>query len=145
MDKVIAKIREFNRFYTNIIGVLNNHILESDYSLTAVRILYEIYHHKDITARQIKEMLKVDEGYLSREINKLAKQKMITRKKSKEDNRVYSLQLTQTGETRFLKLDQRSHESIQEMIRHLGKKEQEQLAQQMDEIQRLLNGNNGSV
>ena len=134
----VAKIREFNRFYTCIIGVVNNHILNSNYSLTEVRTMYEIYHNPNIRARQIKELLQVDEGYLSRIISKLVKQNIIAKKKSKNDGRINSLSLTKKGEKIFLQLDQRSSNTIFKLIKHLGEKEQEELIQHINKIQKLL-------
>ncbi|HXL56601.1 MAG TPA: helix-turn-helix domain-containing protein, partial [Chitinophagaceae bacterium] len=96
-EKIIGEIRAFNRFYTNIIGVLVNHILNTDYSLTEARILFEIYNNDNCTARTIKNIIKIDEGYLSRIIDKLVKQKLIKKQQSKLDGRVYILILTSFG------------------------------------------------
>jgi DNA-binding MarR family transcriptional regulator len=137
-SEIVAKIREFNRFYTNIIGLLNNHILESNYSLTEVRTMYEIYHNPNIRARQIKETLQVDEGYLSRLLSKLVKQKIIIKEKSENDSRIYSLTLTEKGKEIFLQLNQRSSDTISKMIQHLDKKEQEELIQHIKKLQYLL-------
>tara|TARA_R110000822_G_scaffold18677_3_gene61546 strand:- start:1636 stop:1962 length:327 start_codon:yes stop_codon:yes gene_type:complete len=104
-NKIIQTIREFNRFYTGIIGVTNNHILESSYSLTEVRVMYEIYSNPEITARLIKNIVNVDEGYLSRLIKKLVRQNIIEKEKSKTDNRISILKLSKKGEIIFLKLN----------------------------------------
>ncbi|MDR6944238.1 MarR family winged helix-turn-helix transcriptional regulator [Mucilaginibacter pocheonensis] len=113
-------------------------ILESEYSLTEVRAMYEIYHQPNITARQIKEILKVDEGYLSRLIAKLVKKDIINRIKSEENNRIFSLSLTETGEKTFLQLDQRSSEAAAEIIGHLDKGEQIELIQLLAKVKQLL-------
>jgi len=135
---VINKIREFNRFYTGVIGVTNNYILESDYSLTEVRAMYEIYHNPNITARQLKEILKIDEGYLSRLIAKLVKKNIIKRTQTKDDNRIFSLILTQTGENTFLQLNQCSSDAVAETIQHLTKSEQTELIYLLDNIKKLI-------
>src|SRR5689334_8329470 len=135
---VISKVREFNRFYTGIIGVMNNHILESQYSLSEVRVMFEINHTPGITARQIKEIMQVDEGYLSRVVNKLVKQKIITRIKSKEDNRVSTLTLSQKGKDIFSKLNQRSSDDVSGIIDHLSKSQQEELIRLLEKVKTLL-------
>jgi len=135
---IVSKIREFNRFYTSITGVINNHILESDYSLTEVRILFEIYHNPTITARKIMETIQVDEGYLSRLISRLIKRKIIIRKKLKEDGRVYSLGLSAKGEKIFMQLSQRSSDNVSETIAHLTKDEQKELINLMERVKKLL-------
>lgn len=136
--KLVAKLREFNRFYTNIIGVVNDHILESEYSLTEVRIMYEIQSGENVTARKIKEVLKVDEGYLSRTINKLVKQKIINRARSQQDSRNYVLSLSKKGESIFLKLNSKSSDAVLEIIHHLTAKEQNELIRIIDRFKELL-------
>ena len=65
IDDQVELMRGFNRFYTNLIGLLNNHIYESPYSLTEVRVLYEINNNEAITARGIMETIAIDEAYLT--------------------------------------------------------------------------------
>lgn len=137
-NDIINSFREFNRFYTRIIGVTNNHILESKYSLTEVRVMFEVYHNPQITARQIKEIVEVDEGYLSRLIKKLVKQNIIKKEKSKMDSRISTLVLSKFGEETFLKLNQNSSESIAKLICHLNLNEQEELLANFQKIKTLL-------
>jgi DNA-binding MarR family transcriptional regulator len=140
--EIVAQIREFNRYYTSIIGVTNNHILASEYSLTEVRVMYEIYHTPNITARLLKEIIQVDEGYLSRLIAKLVKKKLVERTKSKEDSRFFSLTLSSRGKEISRHLNQRSSDSVAEIIQHLNKREQEELVQLLDKVKALLTKNN---
>ncbi|MEO8404978.1 MAG: MarR family winged helix-turn-helix transcriptional regulator [Chitinophagaceae bacterium] len=137
----VEKIRQFNRFYTKIIGVTNNHILESQYSLSEVRVMYEIHHYPAITARQIMQMVQVDEGYLSRLIAKLVKQKIISKIKSTDDSRASSLTLTKKGTDIFLNLSQRSSDAVVGIIQHLDNKEQAELIQLFNKIENLLTKN----
>ncbi|EZH71398.1 hypothetical protein ATO12_07795 [Aquimarina atlantica] len=138
MENIVNKIRRFNRFYTRVIGVINNHILESQYSLSEVRVMYEIYHNPKITARQIKEIIEVDEGYLSRLIKKLVKLNIINKIKSQDDYRISYLNLTENGKKIFLTLNQRSSDAISEIIQHLNQKEQEELILLYEKIEILL-------
>lgn len=137
-EDTINSFREFNRFYTRIIGVTNNHILESKYSLTEVRVMYEIYHNPEITARQIKEIIEVDEGYLSRLIKKLVKQNIIKKEKSDTDSRISRLLLSELGEEIFLKLNQNSSDSIAKLISHLNLNEKAELLANFQSIKTLL-------
>lgn len=137
-NKIIQTIREFNRFYTGIIGVTNNHILESSYSLTEVRVMYEIYSNPEITARLIKNIVNVDEGYLSRLIKKLVRQNIIEKEKSKTDNRISILKLSKKGEIIFLKLNKNSSKSVKKLISHLTSEEQNKLIKNLQEIHKLL-------
>jgi DNA-binding MarR family transcriptional regulator len=119
----VGKIRSFNRFYTNIIGLVDQHVLNSPYTLTEVRILYEIYHTKNCTAKKIQEIIDIDAGYLSRVIDRFVKKKFVQRKNLVEDRRFKILSLTQRGKTEFLKLNDKSEKLITEMILGLTQKE----------------------
>ena len=76
-DKQIREIRAFNRFYTDIIGLLNQNILDSTWSLAEARVIYEIFKGKSITATQIIEIMHVDKSYLSRLIKKLDRKSVV--------------------------------------------------------------------
>lgn len=136
--EVIEKIREFNRFYTSIIGVTNNHILQSNYSLTEVRVMFEAYYTPRVTARQLTSILQVDEGYLSRLIAKLVKQKIVLKKQLKEDKRIYALELSEKGRQLFTDLNKRSSEAIASLIEHLTTDERQELVKLQNSIKTLL-------
>jgi DNA-binding MarR family transcriptional regulator len=134
----VGKIRSFNRFYTNIIGLVDQHVLNSPYTLTEVRILYEIYHTKNCTAKKIQEIIDIDAGYLSRVIDRFVKKKFVQRKNLVEDRRFKILSLTQRGKTEFLKLNDKSEKLITEMILGLTQKECGELVTMMGGIQTIL-------
>lgn len=134
----VNDVRTFNRFYTNIIGVIDRHILDSPYSLTEARILYEIYNNHTMTARKIKKYLHIDEGYLSHTLEKMIKNGLLIRQKSKDDRRLNILSLTQKGETDFLALSLRSEHAIASLIKDLTGDELERLTAAMREITFLL-------
>lgn len=136
---IISRFREFNRYYTQVIGLTNNHILDSKYSLSEVRVMYEIYHNPAITARQIKEVIQIDEGYLSRLIKKLVDQDLIIKNKSKADNRASSLTLSKRGVKTFLELNERSSNTISDLVNHLEENEQKELILVFEKIKSLLN------
>lgn len=137
LPDIVDKIRAFNRLYTAIIGVTNGHYLESDLSLTEVRILYEIYHAPDITARQIMAFVQIDEGYFSRSIAKLKKMQLLTRNRLTKDRRAFGLSLTKKGESLFLKLNHRSSELIASTIDHLSREEQVEMIRLLERLQLL--------
>jgi DNA-binding MarR family transcriptional regulator len=134
----IQEIRNFNRFYTNIIGVVDRHIHHGPYSLTEARVLFEISHNPDSTARKIKNTLQVDEGYLSRTIDKLIKLGLITRKKSQGDGRVLILSLSPKGESELRKINEEADASVESMIEHLSPEEVNEILANMRRIQELL-------
>jgi DNA-binding MarR family transcriptional regulator len=136
--KAIKEIRSFNRYYTNILGLVDRHILHSPYSLTEVRILFEIFNNPNSTARIIQNVLLIDEGYLSRTIDKLTKQDLITKKRSSSDGRMFFLSLTGEGEKEFLKLNRESEISVESIIDHLVPDEIAEIVSILHRIQELL-------
>lgn len=134
----VEEIRRFNRFYTNVIGVVDHHILKSPYSLTEVRILYEINNASGLTARSIRDILHVDEGYLSRTIDRLAKLGLINRRRSTEDGRSFLLSLSQKGRREFRLLNRRAEQAVASTIDALSADALTALVSMMRGIQSIL-------
>ncbi len=137
-NEIIKQIRQFNRFYTNIIGVVDKHILNSEYTLTEGRILYEIYFTKDCSAKKIKSHLNIDWGHLSRIISSFVKKSLVTKMTSSEDKRITILKLTNKGEQDFLKLNQSSENEIGDIISKLSNEKKNELVALMTSIQTIL-------
>lgn len=135
---LVGKIRAFNRFYTNIIGLLDQHILDSPYTLTEVRILYEIYHTKNCTAKKIREVISIDAGYLSRVIDRFVRKKFVRRISSAVDRRFKFLSLTQKGKAEFLKLNNHAENLISNTIAGLSQKDRNELIKMMESIKTIL-------
>src|SRR6202050_3735168 len=91
------RMRRFNRFYTRQIGLLNEGLLDSPFSLTEVRTLYELAHRERSTAAELCTDLGLDAGYLSRILRKFEKQRWIEKKPSPSDARQRRLCCTQRG------------------------------------------------
>lgn len=142
MKKIISSVREFNRFYVELIGVMKNHILDLNYSLTESRIIFEIDTNKQITAREIKENLSLDEGYVSRLIKKLVKDKIIIRKQSLEDKRTYFLVLTEKGQEVANLINERSDNQVGDIFSDLNENQKVRVVELMNEIKNILNHKN---
>jgi DNA-binding MarR family transcriptional regulator len=134
----ITQIRSFNRFYTSIIGLLEKHILESQYSLSEVRILFEINARKVCTARQIKESIKMDEGYLSRLVEKFVANGMIRKHRSRKDARVFDLSLSPKGKRIFGKLNTASDDEVRNLVTGIRARDLRLLVGHMNGIKRIL-------
>jgi DNA-binding MarR family transcriptional regulator len=134
----IEKIRRFNRFYTNILGLLDQHFLDTPYSLTEGRVLYEISQMEECSARKIRENLAIDEGYLSRVIDKFLRAGLVRKTPASHDRRLYLIVLTEKGRREFEKLNENSNQSISQLIERLSEQENAELIGMMERIQELL-------
>jgi DNA-binding MarR family transcriptional regulator len=134
----VAAVRDFNRFYTNVIGVVNRHLYESPYSLSEVRVLYEINHAPGCTARSIKNGLQIDEGYLSRILDKFVQQKLVKKQQSKQDGRFYQLSLTVKGAAIFNTLNEASERSVELLVDKLNEQELNDLVTMMQGVRNIL-------
>src|SRR4030095_4689235 len=138
MNQYIKDIRAFNRFYTDIIGLVDQHILNSHYSLPEVRIMYEMYYNGAGTANEITKAIRIDKGYLSRILRRFEKQKLISKKRSTTDGRSVMLALTVKGCKAFEKLDVASHDQVKEILSHLPKEKHDELVSHMNAIKTIL-------
>lgn len=135
---MITDIRGFNRFYTNILGLLEQHILDSGYSLTEARVIFEISKTEHCTANQLSSILKVDRSYMSRIIAKFEKCGLIIRNTSKEDNRNIEIRLSEKGIDVFHELNDRSNEQIQKILKRLNDEDCEKIRAAMNTIKKYL-------
>lgn len=140
---VVSDIRRFNRFYTGMIGLLNQHILESNLSLSEVRVLYEIGHLGKCTAGQLTAILKIDGGYLSRMLKKFEKGGWLNRQQSTADGRTFFLYLSAAGKRLLSGLEERSTREIRQITGHLSGKQQQQVAGAMKTIEEILTAQPG--
>lgn len=137
---LISTIRKFNRFYTNILGLLDRHMLNTDFSLAEVRVLFEIGNTGNCTAKKLIEELKMDSGYLSRIIKRFEKEKLLERVQSCEDGRLYYLYLTDAGKDLLLKFNELSNNQIYEMIKALPDNDKMTVVEGMKNIEASLTG-----
>ena len=137
-DDPIRTIRRFNRFYTRQIGVLQEHLLESQFSLTEVRVLYELAHHENITAKDLCHDLGLDRGYLSRMLQSFETQGWIKTAPSPRDRRSQFLSLSAKGRKVFDPLDRRSSEEVASMLARLSPNHQNKLLAAVRDIESVL-------
>src|SRR5262245_8502486 len=138
-DAHIDTVREFNRFYTRKIGVLGGGLLDGPYSLTEVRVLYEIANRDDALASDLVRDLGVDAGYLSRILAAFQKRAWLDRERSESDARKSHLRLTSKGRKLFASLDRRARRQVGELLGPLSSEQQEQLRNNLQNVEALLN------
>src|SRR5438552_6525156 len=141
----VAAVREFNRFYTSRIGALDEGYLSSRFSLTEVRVLYELAHHGSITATELGRNLRLDAGYLSRMVRGFARRGLLTRTDAKDDGRKTILRLTARGRATVAPLEARARDQIAAMLKDVPSLEQDRLVASMHAIERTLQANPGGT
>jgi DNA-binding MarR family transcriptional regulator/N-acetylglutamate synthase-like GNAT family acetyltransferase len=134
----VQAVRRFNRFYTKQIGVLQEGLLDSPFSLSEVRVLYELAHRERATAAELVRDLGLDAGYLSRILTRFETQGLLRKVPSESDGRQSVLSLTAKGRKAFAPLDNRSDNQVQAMLTNLSTEDQERLAAAMSTIEGLL-------
>ncbi len=137
-EQRVEAVRRFNRFYTKRIGVLREGLLQSPFSLTEARVLFELAHAGAPTATALAAELGLDPGYLSRILRHFRKRGLVSRSVSTTDRRQSLLSLTEKGRNAFSQLDARSRDEIRAMVGELSGAEQGRLIDAMRTIESLL-------
>src|SRR5438105_4750517 len=138
MPSQIDTVRQFNRFYTRQIGVLDSGHLGSRCSITEVRVLYELAHRASPTAAEVGDHLGLDAGYLSRVLRRFERMKLITRRASISDRRRAHLRLTRAGRAAFAALDRKASAEVARMLKRVKPAVRHDLIAGMTRIRRTL-------
>ncbi len=139
-EERIAAVRAFNRFYTQQIGLLEDGMLKSPYSLSEARVLYELGRHARSNATEIAAALNMDAGYLSRMVAKFVERDLVSKFPSPSDRRQSQLRLTAKGRRAFAHLDRGSHDIVARMLEGMSDSAQQRVVKAMGIIQGLLGG-----
>ncbi len=134
----VDDVRHFNRFYTRQIGLLQQGYLNSPFSLTEVRVLYELAHHDATTATVLCRELDLDPGYLSRILRGFLKRGLIDRQASRDDGRQSVVRLTPRGQDVFAPLNTGAAVQIGALLERLSDAQRSRLVDAMQTIQGLL-------
>lgn len=134
----IEAVRRFNRFYTRQIGVLEEGLLASSFTLAQARVLFELGMRERVTAGQLIDILGLDPGYLSRILQRFFDSRLMTRQRSNEDGRRTELTLTARGRKAFGAIDQRSRDAVAAMITPIRPAERRRLLDAMQTLERTL-------
>ena len=137
-DSQIAAVRAFNRFYTRKLGALDQHLLDSPFSLAEARVLYELAHCEGISAKEIGLSLGLDAGYLSRIVQSFDEKGLISRTPLPSDRRQQQLGLTAKGRQAFVRLDRNSQKEVTAMLDALPVQARAHLVDAMATIETLL-------
>jgi DNA-binding MarR family transcriptional regulator/N-acetylglutamate synthase-like GNAT family acetyltransferase len=136
-DRIHA-VRRFNRFYTRRIGVLDEGLLDSPFSLTEVRVLYELAHRDEPSAAVIVRELGLDPGYVSRIVRRFRRDGLLTTRPCDADARRSLLQLTAKGRRTVARLEERSNRQVAAVLARVAAADQRRLLHAMHTVERLL-------
>jgi DNA-binding MarR family transcriptional regulator/GNAT superfamily N-acetyltransferase len=134
----VDAVRAFNRFYTRHIGVLGERHLESPFSLTEMRVLYELAHRDAPAAAELGRDLGLDAGYLSRILRRFESRGFVGRRPSPADARQSLLHLTRKGRAAFTPLEARARDEVEALLQRVASADRHTVVDAMNTIERLL-------
>ncbi len=134
----IEAVRRFSRFYTRRIGVLEETLLNSPFTLQEGRLVYEIANRDRPTAQELCRDLGLDPGYVSRLLQGLQRRGCIVRRQSMEDRRQTELGLTAKGQRLWGAMNERSRQDIADLLADLPARRQERLVKALETVEELL-------
>jgi DNA-binding MarR family transcriptional regulator/GNAT superfamily N-acetyltransferase len=138
VDKTVAAVRGFNRYYTRVIGALGEGHLNSPYTLTEARVLYELAHDGSREVVELRRRLGLDAGYLTRILTRLDSSGLVSRRRSDVDARRQVVSLTTAGRAEFATLDRRASRGVSRLIQPLAASERGQLREALQTVRGLL-------
>jgi DNA-binding MarR family transcriptional regulator/GNAT superfamily N-acetyltransferase len=133
-------VREFNRFYTNVLGLLREGLLDTPYSLTEARVIFELARQDTAEVAALRRSLDIDAGYMSRILARFAADGLITRERVRSDGRRQVIGLTGTGREAFRVLDRSASDQVRAMLAVLTEDGQQRLTSAMAAIRESIEG-----
>jgi DNA-binding MarR family transcriptional regulator/GNAT superfamily N-acetyltransferase len=138
LDERIRSVREFNRFFTAVIGVLDEGLLHSPYTLTEARVIFELAQRDATEVVDLRRRLDLDAGYLSRILVRFEADGLVRRERSDDDGRRQVIRLSEAGINAFEMLDARSAAQIADLLSPLADDDQRRVVAAMGTVQDLL-------
>jgi len=134
----IAAVRRFSRFYTRQLGLLQESLVQTRFSLTEARVLYELAHRETVTASELAADLDLDHGYLSRILRRFGDDGLLKKVRAPEDGRQSVISITAKGRKAFAPLNTNSHDQVAAMLERLQPAEQQRVVGAMAAVEALL-------
>jgi DNA-binding MarR family transcriptional regulator/GNAT superfamily N-acetyltransferase len=134
----VAAVREFSRFYTNVIGALREGLLDTPYTLTESRVIYELAQRESTEVAELRRTLDVDPGYMSRILSAFEVDGLVTRSRSERDGRRQVITLTRRGRAAFATLNARSAGEIRQLLAPLSAEDRARLVESLGVARHLL-------
>jgi DNA-binding MarR family transcriptional regulator/GNAT superfamily N-acetyltransferase len=136
----VSEVREFNRFYTRVIGVLDEGLLDTPYTLTEARVIFELAQRRETGVATLRRTLGLDAGYLSRILSRFESDGLVVRSRSTTDARRQLVTLTEAGQQTYKMLDDRSTRQVEAMLGGLASEQQQRVLTAMGTVRAVLDG-----
>jgi len=140
----IAAVRRFSRFYTRQLGLLQESLVHTRFSLSEARVLYELAHRDSVTASELATDLDLDHGYLSRILRRFAEDGLLAKKRAPDDARQSLITITAKGRKAFAPLNKGSHDQVAAMLQQLSSADQSRVVGAMNTVETLLGASSQS-
>src|SRR5690606_2875578 len=140
LDERVAQVRAFTRFFTAVMGVLDEGLLQSPYSLTEARVIFELAQADRTESLDVRTRLGLDPGYLSRILARFEADGLVVRERSGTDSRRQVVRLTPAGREVYAMLDARSSDQVRALLDGLSEDEQSRVLESMAVIRSVLGG-----
>jgi DNA-binding MarR family transcriptional regulator/GNAT superfamily N-acetyltransferase len=141
----VERFRAFNRFHTTLVGALDEHLLDTPYTLTEARVVFELGRRAPIEVLELRRRTGIDAGYLSRILASFELAGLLRRRRSSADGRRVVVELTRRGRTAYRTLNERSAAENKTLLGRLSPGDRERLLLATEEIQALLTGGPATV
>jgi DNA-binding MarR family transcriptional regulator/GNAT superfamily N-acetyltransferase len=144
-DPQIAAVREFNRYYTNVLGLLREGLLDTPYSLTEARVIFELARAGSTEVAVLRASLDIDAGYLSRILTRFEADGLVTRRRLGSDRRRQVIMLTPRGHDAFRTLDDRAAGQISALLSRRAPADKRRLTAAMASIREIIDDSPGPL
>ncbi len=144
MTDVVADIRAFNRFYTRRIGLLAERPYGGDFTLTEVRVLFEMAHAEALKPGDLVSQLGLDPAYVSRILKKFEAAGLVARESDPDDGRAVIVRMTHAGREAFEPLNRASADGLSAMVAHLTDDQRQRLRSAVNSVRDLMEGSRTS-
>jgi DNA-binding MarR family transcriptional regulator len=131
-------LRRFTRFYTKLTGLLEPAYLQTRYSVTQARMIYELGRNERLTATELVATLGLNAGYISRVLTAFERDGLLRRERAPLDGRRRTLELTPAGRREVAVIDRRSQRQAKRALGRLSADERRRVIEAMGTIERML-------
>lgn len=138
LEEQVAATRSFNRFWTGVIHVLNSGLLDTPYTLTEARVIYELAQSETLDLLELRRRLGIDPSYLTRILQRFRYDAIVTASAAPADRRRQVLRLTKHGRGIFAMLDERSNADNRELLSRLSPRDRRRLVKAMSTIRQIV-------